>query len=43
VIAGALGVRVAGAVLAVPALAGAVFALTTLRSWRSSPSSSPLP
>ena len=39
-IAGALGVRVAGAVLAVPALVGAAFALTTLGSWRSSPASS---
>jgi MFS family permease len=42
-VAGALGVRVAGAVLAAPALVGAVFALTTLRSWRSSPASSPSP
>jgi MFS family permease len=42
-IAGALGVRVAGVVLAAPALVGAVFALTTLRAWRSSPASSPLP
>ena len=39
-IAGALGVRVAGIVLALPALLGAAFAMTTLRSWRSSPASS---
>jgi predicted MFS family arabinose efflux permease len=42
-IAGAWGVRIAGVVLAVPALIGAVFALTTLRSWRNSPASSPSP
>jgi MFS family permease len=42
-IAGALGVRVAGAVLAVPALAGAAYALTTLRPWRSPPASSHSP
>ena len=42
-IAGAWGVRVAGVVLAVPALIGAAFALTTLRSWRNSPASSPSP
>ena len=42
-IAGALGVRVAGIVLALPALLGAAFALTTLRSWRSSPASSSSP
>ena len=42
-IAGAWGVRVAGVVLAVPALIGAAFALTTLRSWRNSPASSASP
>ena len=40
-IAGAVGVRAAGAVLALPALVGAGFALITLRAWRSSPASSP--
>lgn len=40
-IAGAVGVRAAGAVLALPALVGAAFALITLRAWRSSPASSP--
>jgi hypothetical protein len=34
-IAGAAGVRVAGVVLAMPALVGAAVALTTLRPWRS--------
>jgi sugar phosphate permease len=42
-LAGAFGVRVAGVVLAVPALVGAAVALTTLRSWRSSPASSSSP
>src|SRR5205085_4347434 len=35
-IAGAFGVRVAGVVLAAPALVGAAAAATTLRPWRSS-------
>jgi MFS family permease len=34
-LAGAFGVRVAGVVLGIPALAGAVLAVTTLRPWRS--------
>jgi hypothetical protein len=42
-LAGAFGVRVAGVVLAVPALVGAAVALSTLRSWRSSPASSSSP
>ena len=40
-LAGAFGVRVAGAALAVPALVGAAAALITLRPWPGSPSSSP--
>ena len=40
-LAGAFGVRVAGAVLAAPALAAAAVALITLRPWSGSPRSSP--
>jgi MFS family permease len=40
-LAGAFGVRVAGVVLAVPALAAAAVALITLRPWSGSPRSSP--
>jgi MFS family permease len=42
-LAGAVGVRAAGVVLAIPALVGAAYALTTLRAWRSSPASSSSP